>query len=97
MGPLEGTSGILQPSISFNHNQSWFLQPQVMGTCLPSTGTLAWGAWGEGGIPCFSGENFTLEIFLYIFICYTWVRDLPILRSALPTSLNVTSSMYPYL
>ena len=29
----------------------WFLQPKVMGTYLPVTGTLGWGAWCGAGTP----------------------------------------------
>ena len=33
-----------QPSISLGCNPHWFSQPEVMGTLLPVTGALAWGA-----------------------------------------------------
>ena len=39
---------------SFFHqlNPCWFLQPEVVGTYLPGTGTLGWGAWYGAGTPC---------------------------------------------
>ena len=41
-------------SRSFFHrlNPCWFLQPEVMGTCLPGTGMLGRGAWCAAGTPC---------------------------------------------
>ena len=38
---------------SFFHqlNPCWFLQPEVVGTYLPGTGTLGWGAWYGAGTP----------------------------------------------
>ena len=38
---------------SFFHwlNPCWFLQPEVMGTYLPGSGTLGWGAWCGAGTP----------------------------------------------
>ena len=39
-------------SSSFFHqlNPHWFLQPEVVGTYLPGTGTLGWGAWYGVGL-----------------------------------------------
>ena len=44
MGSLKGTAW---GSRSFFHsfNPCWFLQPEVVGTYLPGTGTLGWEAW----------------------------------------------------
>ena len=33
-------------------NPLWFLQPEVVGTYLPGTGTLGWGAWCVFETPC---------------------------------------------
>ena len=33
------------------HNPHWFLQPEVMGTHLPRSGTLGWVVWCGAGIP----------------------------------------------
>ena len=44
-------------SSSFFHwyNPHWFLQPEVVGTYLPSTGTLGWGPWcGIGSHHCWN-------------------------------------------
>ena len=50
MGPLRGIS---QEFFSFFYspNPHWFLQPEVMGTYLPGTGTLGWVVWCRSGIP----------------------------------------------
>ena len=44
VGSLRGTAW---GSNNFSHqpNPHWFLQPEVVGTYLPGTGTLGWGAW----------------------------------------------------
>ena len=41
------------PAASLLHqlNPCWFLQPEVVGTYLPGTGTLGWGAWCGAGTP----------------------------------------------
>ena len=51
MGSLSGTAW---GSRSFFHqlNSQWFLQPEVVGTYLPGTGTLGWEAWCGTGTPC---------------------------------------------
>ena len=51
VGSLRGT---VWGSSSFFHrlNPHWFLQPEVVGTYLPGTGTLGWGAWCGAGTPC---------------------------------------------
>ena len=36
-------------------NPHWFLQPEVMGTYLPGTGTVGWVVWCGAGIPCSPG------------------------------------------
>ena len=33
-------------------NPHWFLHPEIVGTYLPGTGTLGWGAWCGAGAPC---------------------------------------------
>ena len=58
-------------------NPLWFLQPEVVGTYLPGTGTLGWGAWCGAGTPRSR-----------IFIHHTWVRDQPVLICAPPTRLD---------
>ena len=54
LGPLRGVSW---ESCSFfrRPNPHWFLQPEVMGSELPGTGTLGWVAWSGAGIPCSRG------------------------------------------
>ena len=51
VGSLRGT---VWGSSSFFHrlNPHWFLQPEFVGTYLPGTGTLGWGAWCGAGTPC---------------------------------------------
>ena len=51
MSSLRGTSWNYR---SFFHwlSPCWFLQPDIMGTYLPSTGTLGLGAWCGAGAPC---------------------------------------------
>ena len=46
--------GTAWDSRSFSHrlNPHSFLQPEVVGTYLPGTGTLGWGAWCGPGTPC---------------------------------------------
>ena len=50
VGSLRGTAWI---SRSFFHwlNLCWFLKPEVVGTYLPVTGTLVWGAWCRTATP----------------------------------------------
>ena len=65
--------GLQKPFISFIHNPQWFLQPEVMGTCLPSTGALVWwgvGSWCEAGTPCSSGRTPAAKIPLPILNCH---------------------------
>ena len=54
-------------------NSCWFLQPDHMGTSLPGTGTLGWGAWCGAGTLCSSGRTPTAKIPLPIFIGHRWV------------------------
>ena len=50
-GSLRGTAW--GPRSFFHRlNLCWFLQPEVVGTYLPGTGTLGWGAWCGAGTPC---------------------------------------------
>ena len=41
--------GCQKPSLSLSLNPCWFLQPELMGTSLPGTGTLVWGPCVELG------------------------------------------------
>lgn len=59
---LEECLLFLQLSVSLSHSLCWFSQPEVMGTSLPGTGTLGWGAWLGTGISCS-----TVQISLLIF------------------------------
>ena len=67
VGSLRGTSW---GSSSFFHclNPCWFLQPEVMGTYVPGTGTLRWGEAWCGAEPDGS----------WIFSHHTWVRVQPV-------------------
>ena len=49
--------GLQKPSVSLSHNPYWSLQPEVVGTSLPDTGTLGWGALCGAGSPHSSGRN----------------------------------------
>ena len=50
VGSLRGT--VWESRSFFNQlNSHWFLQPEVMGTYHPGTGTLGWGAWYGAGTP----------------------------------------------
>ena len=55
-----------------------------MGTSLPVTGTLRWGALCGAGKPCSSGVIPPAQIPLRIFICHMWVWDqlIPHLQSS---------------
>ena len=46
-GNTWGSSGFLHQL-----NPCWSLQPEVVGTYLPDTGTLGWGAWCGAGTSC---------------------------------------------
>ena len=48
-----GLRGTAWGSSTFFHwlNPHWFQQPEVVGTCLPGTGTLGWGTWCGAGTP----------------------------------------------
>ena len=63
-------------SWSFFHqlNPPWFLQPEVMETYLPGTGSLGWGTLCWAGTPCSQDIS-------WIFIYHTWIE-----ASALSTS-----------
>ena len=66
-------------------NPHWFLQPEVMETYLPGTGTLGWGTcWG-------AGTSLSRGIPPKFFIHHTCVWDQPIPHlciSTPPTSLD---------
>ena len=55
-------------SVFLSLNPCCFLQPEVMATSFPGTGTLGWGSLGP----------FTPKISLPIFMHYTWVWDQPV-------------------
>ena len=78
-GPFKRNSLELQlPSVSCSHNPCWFLKPEVMGTSLPGTETLGWGAWCGAGNSCSSGKTSAAEISLLkkkIFICLFLERE----------------------
>ena len=79
MGPLiRGTPGTPEASVSLSLNPDWFLQPEVMGTCLCGTGTLGWGGGYGAGTPCSLGGTFDAEISLPISIYHIWVWDQPV-------------------
>ena len=46
--------GLQKSFVSLSHNPCWFLQPEVMGTSLPGSRTLGWGAWFGVETPCSS-------------------------------------------
>ena len=78
-------------------NPYWFLQPEVMGTYLPDTGTLA--GWSSVWLGLLSPE-----VTLPIFIHYLWVWDCPFCFSTDSASLplllvwmNVTSLILWFL
>ena len=56
-GPLRGTPGTPEAPGSFSHYPRWFLQPEVMETFLPGTGTLGCRVWFGAGTPHSSGED----------------------------------------
>ena len=71
-------------SSSFFHwlNLCWCLQPEVVGTYLPGTGTLGWGAWCRVGTPC-SQDNPP-----ECLSTTHGVRDQPVRICTPPTSLD---------
>ena len=71
--------GLQKPSISLTLSPHWFLQPEVLGTSLPGTGTLAEGAWCGTGTPHSSWGTSAAEISLLVFICHMQVWDQPVL------------------
>ena len=82
------------PAVSVFHslNPHWFLQPEVVETSLPGTGTLGWG-------PGVGLGSLAPEISLLIFIHHTCV-GLPVLYlciSTPPTHLNECDFFNPWL
>ena len=76
----------------------WFVQPEVMGTFLHGSGTLAQDAWYKSGVLHSSGRTSTASISLYILNHYMRATNQPVLLlrlSASPTSLCVSSSLNP--
>ena len=57
VSPFQSISGSLRRDawescqFFFHPNPHWFLQPEVMGTYLPGTGTMCWVVWCGAGIP----------------------------------------------
>ena len=64
----------------------WFLQPEVMGTCLLGTGTLGWEAWCGAGIPCSQDPSFYA---LHVGVGPACSASLCVYIFAPPTSLDV--------
>ena len=91
VGSLRGTAWI---SRCFFHwlNPHWFLQPEIVGTYVPGTGILGWGAWWRGYL--------VWEAWYGVSIPHSWVIPLeflsticgsgtsPFCISAPPTSLD---------
>ena len=69
--------GFQKLSVSLGLNPQPFLQPEVMGTSLPGTGTLGWGAWYRAGTPHYSGRISAADISLLTFIHHMWVLGQP--------------------
>ena len=67
--------GLQKPSVSLSHSRLWFLQPEVMGTYLPGTGSPGWGTWYGTGTTHSSVGTSTSSISLLIFNCHMWVWD----------------------
>nr|KAF6379177.1 hypothetical protein mMyoMyo1_009997 [Myotis myotis] len=90
-GPLRGTPGTPAASISLSHNSHWFLQPEVMGTSLPSFGTLDWGSGvGLGSLFLMGGLGDIPPDSRYATRA-CWIS--PFCASTPPTSLNALSSL----
>ena len=51
MSPKSISSPLRGHSFFHHPNPHWFLQPEVMGTFLPGTGTLGWVVWTGAGLP----------------------------------------------
>ena len=81
--------GLWWPLVSLSHNSGWFLQAEVRGTSLPSTGTLGWVALCGAGTPCSSEGTCAVEISLPIFIYHMWIQGQSVLVSLpfLPVSM----------
>ena len=80
-GSLRGTAWDSR-SFFYQLNPRWFLQPEVMGTYLPGTGTLGWGAWHGAGTPYFS------DIPPKLLLTMVGSGTSPFCVSAPPTSLD---------
>ena len=87
VGPLRGDSW---DSYSFfcHPKPHWFLQPELMGTYLPGSGTLAWVVWCGAG-------SFVPKVSFLIFIHHTCVWDhvfcISMSLPLLPIWMNVIS------
>ena len=79
--------GLYRPSISLTLNPHCFLQPAVMETSFPDTGTLGWKARCGAGTSRSSRETSAAEI-----NCHARGWDQPSV-SVPPTSLDVASSL----
>ena len=71
-GPFERNCLGLYKFVFHSLNPPWFLQPEVMGTSLPGT-----GSWAGG--PGVELRSLTLEISLLIFTHHILVWDQPVL------------------
>ena len=69
--------GLQKPSVPLSHIPHWFLQPTVMGTSLPCTGTMA-GGLVEDWDSLFLRKDLHSQGILQIFTCHRWVWGQPI-------------------
>nr|KAF6382411.1 hypothetical protein mPipKuh1_008798 [Pipistrellus kuhlii] len=89
-GTLRGIPGTPAASVSLSHNPHWFLQPEVMGNYLPSSGTLGWGSGvGLASLLLTGGLGDILPHSRYT-TRGCWAS--PFCASTPPTSLNALSS-----
>ena len=69
----------------FGHpNPHWFLQPEVMGTYLPGSGTLGWVVWCGAGNPSF--ERYPSRFLFTTHGCRTACSTSPCLSALLHVS-----------
>ena len=78
-------------SILLRHNPCWFLQPEVMETSLPGTGTMGWGTWCGTGILPSQGEHLQLRYPSQFLSATHWCGTSPFHISTPPTRLNAAS------
>ena len=75
--------GLRVPQFLLPPQPPWFLQPEVMDTYLPGTGTLGWVVWCGSGITC------SRDISLF-YIQYMWAWDHQFVSSCLHPSIPLT-------